>query len=278
LDNNILPNEDDSSTLFICSGMQRIKPRFLNSYNEKYGSVQSCIRTNDLELVGDGTHLTNFKMVGNFSFNCNNYEESVEIWTSIIDDLKIKVDSVHIHPSQIDHKKMWSKYEYEIVEDSSCEWSDGNIGGYCCEMYVGELEIGNLVNTMIHSTDVGFGLERLVQVIENKNRVDETSLFDINLHPIVRDHSRTIELFWDNKIIPGNKGREYICRRLVRRLIRYSNDKFIFNDWIESEKELLEKRLKIGRRVYKKYKDRSPEFWWSTYGILPEEMELLKKV
>jgi len=274
LDTNILPNENDDSTLFICSGMQRVKERFLTSHNEKYGSMQSCIRTNDLELVGDGTHLTHFKMIGNFSFNCNNYFESVEIWNSIVDDLGIKIDTIHIHPSQNGHKKLWSGYQ--IVEDPSCVWSDGNIGGYCCEMYVGDLEIGNLVNTLEHSTDVGFGFERLVQVVENKSRVDETSLFDIGLHPIVRDHSRTLELLWNEKIGPGNKGRNYICRRLIRRLIKYNNNNFCFNDWIEQEKIFLENRLKIGRRMYKRYKDKPLEWWWSTYGILPEEMDLLK--
>lgn len=275
VDTDIFPNEDDNSTLFICSGMQRVKPRFLTSHNEKYGSIQSCIRTNDLEFVGDGTHLTHFKMVGNFSFDCNNYVESVELWKSIIDDLGIIVDSIHIHPTQNIHKSLWSGFN--IVEDSSCVWSDGNIGGFCCEVYVGDLEIGNLVNTLGHSTDVGFGLERLIQVVENKQRIDETSLFDISLHPIVRDHCRTLELLWHKKIEPGNKGRNYVCRRLIRRLIRYGNkNNFCFDKWIEEEKIQLENRIKIGRRVYKRYKDKSPDWWWSTYGILPEEMDLLK--
>ena len=75
---------------------------------------------------------------------------------------------------------------FTVVDDPECIWSDGLIGGYCCEMYVKDLEIGNLVHTLGHSVDVGFGLERLVQVLEGKTRVHETSLFRQELPPLAR--------------------------------------------------------------------------------------------
>jgi len=77
--------------------MQRVKPRFSNPDNTKYGSLQSCIRTNDLELIGDGSHLTYFEMLGNFSFGRGDYEESVELWDSILKDLNIPVDYLKYH-------------------------------------------------------------------------------------------------------------------------------------------------------------------------------------
>jgi len=128
-----------------------------------------------------------------------------------------------------------------------------------------------------HSTDVGFGLERLVQVLENVPRVDETSLFDQSLHPILRDHGRTLRLMRDNGIVPGNKGREYVCRRLLRRSLRYSSDNFGIGilDWLQSEKDLLQKRLISAKKAWKKHKDKPPEWWWDTFGILADEMELL---
>ena len=55
---NIIPI--DSTTLFVCSGMQNLKPRFLNQDLTRYSSLQSCVRTDDINLVGDGSHLTSF--------------------------------------------------------------------------------------------------------------------------------------------------------------------------------------------------------------------------
>ena len=66
--------------------MQQVKERFLHLDQSKYGSLQSCVRTNDLELVGDGIHLTYFEMLGNFSFGGNDYDLSVELWHSFLTD------------------------------------------------------------------------------------------------------------------------------------------------------------------------------------------------
>lgn len=273
IDDNIIPNDD--TTLFVCSGMQNLKQKFLTPNGTKYGSLQSCVRTNDLELVGDGSHLTFFQMLGNFHFG-GDYEVSVELWHSILRDCSIPVDSVHCHPDNQTHKKLWISRGYQVQDDSECVWSDGNVGGNCCEIYSRGLEIGNLVNTLGHSVDVGFGWERLIQITENVSRVDQTSLFG-NYHPIISDHSRTLEVFWRHNIMPGNKGRNYICRRLVRRMMPLLNtEKFIFQDWIESEKEQLNKRLREAKRIWRRYQDKSPEWWWTTCGILPEEIELIR--
>lgn len=271
IEQNIIPN--DNSTLFVCSGMQNLKNKFSNPDNTHYGTLQSCIRTNDLELIGDGQHLSYFQMLGNFSFGNNDYKLSVELWKELISDLGIPVTSIHVHPDRDDHKKLWKGFE--IVDDPDCVWSDGKIGGHCCEMYSGNLEIGNLVNTLSHSTDVGFGWERMFLVIENKNRVDETSLFDQDVHPIVRDHSRTVRVMLENGVKPGSKGREYICRRLVRRMLPHLTKRLPYFEIVESEKSLLERKLKVGRRKWKKFKDKPPEWWYETFGIFPEEMRLL---
>jgi alanyl-tRNA synthetase len=276
VDRCIVPQDDDS-TLFICSGMQRVKSRFRTPDDGRHGSLQSCIRTDDLDLVGDGSHLTSFQMVGNFSFGGNDYKVSVELWHSILLDLQIPVTDVRVHPSRHDHRRLWLKRGYNVVPDESCVWNDGQIGGNCCELFCGDLEIGNLVNPLGHSTDVGFGWERLHLVIECKQRVDQTSLFDRNLHPILSDHSRTISLMRENGIKPGNKGRNYVCRRLLRRMLRLvTNESFEFDDWLETERKLRERSIRQGRRMWRKHQDKPPNFWWETFGILPEEIELLR--
>lgn len=275
VDRSIIPKDD--STLFICSGMQQVREFFQKPNGEKYGSRQSCIRTNDLELVGDGMHLTYFEMIGNFSFGRNDYKESVELWHLILKDLNVSPVEIHIHPTRPDLCEMWTQRGYKVICDSDCTWSDGDISGECCEVFHHGLELGNLVNPLGHSTDVGFGWERLHQVVEEQDRIDQTSLF-IDHHPIVKDHSRTLQILYENDIGPGNKGRAYVCRRMIRRMLPFlrGDEIFVFDEWIEQEMCRREKNIKLGKKKWKKHSDKSSEWWWDTFGILPEELSLLQ--
>jgi alanyl-tRNA synthetase len=276
-DTNVVPNDD--TTLFVCSGMQPLKNRFRTLDGGNFGSLQSCVRTNDLELVGDGSHLTHFEMLGNFSFKGIGYSRSVEMWHQIHLDLVLPVSEIHVHPSQGGHRRLWENLGYKTVDDPECVWSDGDIGGYCCEIYVGGLEVGNLVNPLGHSTDVGYGWERLHMVVENQQRIDLTSLFDQNCHPVVADHSRTIRLLRQNDIVPGAKGREYICRRLLRRMLPLvESEHFDFQDWLDEERLRRDKQLIQAKRCFRRHRHQSESWWWDTFGILPEEMKFLQGV
>ena len=264
----------DNSTLFVCSGMQQYKEKFRNVDYSRISTIQSCIRTNDLDLVGDGTHLTSFQMVGNFSFGNNDYSRSVDLWKQILSDLNIKDYVVHIHPES-NLKQYWEN----TVDDLECVWSDGGIGGYCSEIYIGDLEIGNLVNPLGHSTDVGFGLERILQVMEGKTRVDETSLFDQTLPPVVRDHYRTLLLMKKNGVKPGSgKGRPSICRRLMKKVL--SHDLVGLEDWLESERIIRNKKMIIGKQQWDKPKNKIKplSWWWEVFGITEEDLEEVKRL
>jgi alanyl-tRNA synthetase len=256
--------------------MQKFKDRFKEPDGKVNGSVQTCIRTNDLDLIGDGSHLSSFEMVGNFSFGGLPYEHSINLWHSILVDLgwQEKV-IIHVHPSRADHKTIWEKLNYKIQDDEECQWTDGEIGGNCCEVYLDGLEIGNLVNPLGHSTDVGFGYERMVQVFEGKKRVDETSLFYEEFHPVIRDHYRTLVIMKKNGILPGNKGREYVCRRLLRRCLRISTFLPGLTDWVIQEQTMLEQRLETAKKLWKKHKYKPSDFWWETCGLLPFEVDLI---
>jgi alanyl-tRNA synthetase len=273
IDNRIIP--EDQSTLFICSGMQRVRHKFSSPDGSVYGSLQSCVRTNDLGLVGDGIHLTSFGMLGNFSFHGPEYRVSCELWTRILHDLKVPTEPVHVHPDRDDHKAIWKQLGHDVVDDSGCEWSDGQIGGYCCEIYSRGVEIGNLVNPLGHSTDVGFGFERLLTVLENKTRVDETSLFDQRLDPVTRDHVRTLGLFHRNGVKPGGKGRGFICRRLLRRVLDSTFDSPPWVEWIEAERKVRDQSLQRSRRMWTRHKDKPLTWWWETCGLTEEDMKLL---
>jgi alanyl-tRNA synthetase len=258
--------------------MQPLKPRFQTPDGTSHGNIQYCVRTNDIDEVGDGTHLTFFQMVGSFGFGTNNYEQHVDMWTGIVRDLGIPIDHVDVHPDS-SHRPMWERQGFVVRDNTECLWTDGNVGGYCSELFTPSgLEVGNLVNPLGHSVDVGFGYERMLQIVEGKGRVDETSLFRQDLDPISRDHFRTLCVFREQDIVPGNKGRNYVCRRLIRRFMRLNPQgvECPFSVWMDGERGRMDKSLRDGRRYFRNNGDRPPEFWWDTFGVLPDELSLIK--
>ncbi|HEY0866648.1 MAG TPA: alanine--tRNA ligase [Fimbriimonas sp.] len=61
----------DESLLFNGAGMIQFKPYFrgvAQPENKKLATAQKCVRTGDIDEVGDLSHLTFFEMMGNFSF------------------------------------------------------------------------------------------------------------------------------------------------------------------------------------------------------------------
>lgn len=73
--------ENDPSVLFNTAGMQPLIP-YLMGQEHPYGTrlcdYQKCVRTNDLESIGDVTHHTFFEMLGNWSLGDYFKQESIE--------------------------------------------------------------------------------------------------------------------------------------------------------------------------------------------------------
>ena len=62
--------ENDPSVLFTTAGMQPLVPYLLGEKHpegKRLTDYQKCVRTNDIEEVGDNRHLTYFEMLGNWS-------------------------------------------------------------------------------------------------------------------------------------------------------------------------------------------------------------------
>lgn len=72
--------ENDPSVLFNTAGMQPLIP-YLMGESHPYGTrlcdYQKCVRTNDLESIGDTTHHTFFEMLGNWSLGDYFKDESI---------------------------------------------------------------------------------------------------------------------------------------------------------------------------------------------------------
>lgn len=82
---NVIPSaplipENDPSVLFTTAGMQPLVPYLLGEKHPegtRLTDFQKCVRTNDINEVGDNRHLTYFEMLGNWSLGDYFKEESV---------------------------------------------------------------------------------------------------------------------------------------------------------------------------------------------------------
>ncbi len=77
---SIIP-ENDSTILFTPAGMQPLVPYLLGEKHpqgDRLVDVQKCIRTGDIEEVGDATHLTFFRMLGNWSLGGYFKKEAIQ--------------------------------------------------------------------------------------------------------------------------------------------------------------------------------------------------------
>src|SRR5205809_242580 len=90
----LIPRADDRSTLLTTAGMQPLMPYFLGREPPPaplLTTVQKCFRTPDIDEVGlDGSHLTFFEMLGNFSFGQYFKEGAIELaWEFVFQHLNI---------------------------------------------------------------------------------------------------------------------------------------------------------------------------------------------
>lgn len=95
---SIVP-ENDPTVLFTTAGMHPLVPYLLGETHpngKRLTDVQKCIRTSDIEEVGDSSHLTFFEMLGNWSLGDYFKKESISYsYEFLTEVLKIPRDKLY---------------------------------------------------------------------------------------------------------------------------------------------------------------------------------------
>ena len=92
--------ENDPSVLFTTAGMQPLVPYLLGEKHPegtRLTDFQKCLRTNDIDEVGDNRHLTYFEMLGNWSLGDYFKEESIAMsFEFLTKELGIPVEKLSV--------------------------------------------------------------------------------------------------------------------------------------------------------------------------------------
>ncbi|HEY4486375.1 MAG TPA: alanine--tRNA ligase [Candidatus Paceibacterota bacterium] len=299
--------QDDPSVLFTTAGMQPLVPYLLGEKHPagtRLANVQKCVRTQDIEEVGDKTHDTFFEMLGNWSlgdpdapdgigagyFKEDTIKWSYEFLTNGDDkpegDKGLGLDPKRLYitcfegdedaPRDEESATIWKKAgipenRIYFFGKKSNWWSPGDNGpsGPDTEMFydITETGLGDLTKEEFlaaderqdiieiwndvfmeyekkdgkvvgklkqKNVDTGAGLERLAMVLQKKDNIFETDLFenllkeinkfsavdDIKAKRILADHIRTTIFIVADGVNPAKTDRGYILRRLIRRAAR----------------------------------------------------------
>lgn len=256
---SLVPVGDDS-VLFTTAGMQQFKPYYTGAKDAMadFGALnttssQKCVRTGDIDEVGDDTHLTFFEMLGNFSFGGYWKKEAITYAHEFITkEMGLTIDYVSVFkddesgiPADEESRQIWLSIDPSlIVKDHKKEdnfWGPTGEEGPCgptTEIYINGVEIWNIVFNEYYKSkdgkfnplptkgiDTGMGLERLLVQVQNKNNVYETDLFNGEISKeerIVTDHIKASLFMISDGVLPSNSSRGYILRRLIRRAVRFS--------------------------------------------------------
>lgn len=291
--------ENDPSVLFNTAGMQPLVPYLMGQKHPlgtRLASCQKCVRTGDLEDIGDNRHFSFFEMLGNWSLG-DYFKEEAITWS--YEFLTSKEEGLCLDPARLavtifegdenapydqESKDIWMSLGipehriYALPADDNW-WSPGDNGpcGPCSEMFydmhgsfVGrtltkeefidqvrketiievwndvfmeyEKKDGKVVGKLSQkNVDTGAGLERLTAVMQGKDTAYETDIFEglqdifdaftlplingvenfsyIQSSRIIFDHIRTSLMMVNDGVLPANKDKGYILRRLIRRSI-----------------------------------------------------------
>lgn len=149
--------ENDPSVLFTTAGMQPLVPYLLGQEHpmgKRIADIQKCVRTGDLDDIGDNRHFSFFEMMGNWSLGDYFKDEAIkwsyEFLTSKEEGLGLDMNRLYVTvfegdenaPYDEESKKIWMSMgipEHRIYALPAGDnwWSPGDNGpcGPCSEMF-----------------------------------------------------------------------------------------------------------------------------------------------
>lgn len=215
--------EGDISVLFTTAGMQQFKPYYTapKEAEKDFGTLnvttsQKCVRTGDIDEVGDATHLSFFEMLGNFSFGGYGRKEAITYaYDFITKELGLPISYVTVYkgegivPKDTESESIWKELDssLDVREDGAdvfwgptgdsgpcgptteiyCKNANGDdveiwnivFNEYFCDGSREKLDKGeaNLKKLDVLGIDTGMGIERLLATVQKKKNVYETDLF-----------------------------------------------------------------------------------------------------
>lgn len=266
ISNSSLIPENDPTVLFTTAGMHPLVPFLLGQKHplgKRLCGVQRCIRTGDIEEVGDETHHTFFEMLGNWSlgdyWKKESIEFSFEFLTKILKIQKEKI-SVTCFKGDTESEKFWKNLGIDKIKSLGKKdnwWGPAGNTGPCgpdTEIFINNVEIwnnvfmqyyknekGKLEDANQKNIDTGMGVERTIAISNNlkdnyltncfkpiikKIEIISQKAYNKNKKSmrIIADHIKTATFIISDGILPGNKEQAYILRRLIRRAIRYGKE------------------------------------------------------
>ncbi|MHC5261705.1 alanine--tRNA ligase-related protein [Streptomyces sp. UC4497] len=216
----LLPPPGDP-VLFTTSGMHPLTP-YLEGRPHPLGrrlvNVQRCLRTTDLEEVGDPTHLTVFEMLGTWSLGDYEGPQSLEWGYELLTE-GFGIDPRMLHVTvfggdgqtgpDTGSREVWERRGLPIEETVEDNWWDNGPTGPCgpdseiflwtgdtppestptkderwvevwnhVTMRYRRLDDGSLVPLPQRNVDTGLGLERLSTLLQGRTSVFECDVFD----------------------------------------------------------------------------------------------------
>jgi alanyl-tRNA synthetase len=161
--------ENDPSVLFNTAGMQPIVPYLMGQKHpmgDKLVSAQKCVRTNDIDEVGDNRHCTFFEMLGNWSlgdyFKPDAIKWSYEFLTDKVEGLGLDINRIYVTVFEgnedtardTEAAEIWKKYLPEeriyFLPAKNNWWSAGDNGpcGPDTEIFydINEIAIGDMTH------------------------------------------------------------------------------------------------------------------------------------